>query len=349
MNSENLFEINGRAIASGQPCYLVAEVGTTCLGELSKALDLIAAAADAGMDAVKFQMIDPDQLSDDEVEYRFSAGGVEHVLNMKEMFERLSFSDDEWSEVQKACLAHGVDFFATVDYVGGVDRLEKLNVAVHKIGAWDITYRQLVEKIAATGKSLIVDLGPAAEKNLDDLVEWTRTCGGGNLLLLHDFHTSIPEQMNMQAISYLNHSYKIPCGFSSPARDDDLDVLAIGLGAVMLEKRLIMSREEIAFHADESLEPDELKVWVSRIRHVESALGKQQVIPSDADIELSKEYFRSVCTLAPIAKGEQLSEDNVGAKRPGIGIPTTRMREFIGKECASSLEENHLIREEDVL
>jgi len=341
-------KIGSRLVGYGQPCYLITEVGTTCLGDMDYAHRLIDAAAEAGMDAVKFQMIDPEQLSDPSVQYRFSAGGHEYSANMKEMFTRLGFSDEQWRELRDACLAKDVDFFATVDYLDGVDRLEALDVPVHKMGSWDFTYRQLIEKIAATGKPLFVDLGPPDERQIEDFVRWFGEAGGTAVMFLHDFHTQDDWQINMRAVTHLKRSYPWPCGFSSPARDDDLDVAALALGAACLEKRLILHRSDLAFHADQSLEPAELKAWVARIRHIERSLGVEAVRPSDADTAMSGEYYRSICTLEPVAKGEMFTTTNVGAKRPGSGLPTSRLPEVWGKCATCDILENTLLQWTDI-
>ena len=337
-------QIGNRSIGPGAPCYLITEVGTTCLGKMDYALRLIDAAADAGMDAVKFQMIDPEQLSDPSVTYKFHAGGREHEMNMKKMFTRLGFSHEQWAQIRDACHARGVDFFATVDFEAGVDWLEHLGVPVHKMGAWDVTCRPLVEKIAATGKPLIVDLGPATEAEMEELVHWA---GATPVVFLHDFHTGDDREMNLLAVRYLLETQPWPSGFSSPARDDDLDFLALALGARLLEKRLILSRQDVAFHADESLEPEELKQWVARIRHAERALGQAAILPSQVDRAHSREYYRSVCTLKDIAAGELFDAANLGTKRPGTGLHPRHLNALRGRRASRDLPINTLIGEED--
>ena len=335
--------IGSRGIGPEHPCFLVVEVGTTCLGDLDNALALVDAGAAAGVDGMKFQVIDPDQLSDSKVEYQFSANGQNYRSNMKEMFRKLQFSREQWAMIRDACHAKGMLFFATVDYPGGVDLLEELEVPVHKMGAWDVTHMPLVRRFAETGKPLFVDLGPATEQEVDALVEHFLKFGGKTVLFMHDFHTQEAAQMNMRAISYLNSKYTWPAGFSSPGRNDDLDFLALGLGAYYLEKRLILSRSLKAFHADESLEPAELKEWVARIRFAEQALGRVGIYPSDADRRMSIEYYRSIVVSSPIKKGTLLTEQNLSIKRPGSGIPAAELENIVGRMAARDLAENALL------
>jgi len=335
-------------IGHGHPCYLIAEVGTTCMGDLDLALRLVDAGADAGMDAVKFQVIDPYQGSDASATYKIVNDGKESRVNMREMFEKLTFPAEAWRRIADHCKARGIGFFATVDYLDGVDMLERIGVDVQKIGAWDTNYRQLIEKIGRTGKPMFVDLGPTTEAQIGDIVAWYRMAGGSCVLFMHDFHTADDRQMNLRAIRLLQEKFpEWPVGFSSPARDDDLDIAALGLGAAYLEKRLILSRSEAAFHAHESLEPAELKQWVARIRHVERALGRAVIEPSDTDAAGALLYYRSLCTLRPVGRGEAFSPDNLGAKRPGNGLPTTRFDEVRGRIATRDLAADTLIAEGD--
>jgi sialic acid synthase SpsE len=347
--SQSHVTIGRHTIGLGNPVYLIAEVGTTSLGDLGRALALVDAAASAGLDAVKFQVIDPDQMSDSTVTYTFRSGGQSFTAPMKEMFARLAFSKDEWIRIVSACRERDIDFFATVDYIAGVDLLEELGVPAHKIGAWDGTFRPLIERLGKAGKPVFCDLGPTTQQELDELVEWFTAAGGKSLLFFHDFHTGDYTQMNLRTIRYLNAKYPWPAGFSAPGRDHDLDMAAIALGAHFLEKRLILNRNDRAFHADESLEPDELKAWVGRIRNLERALGEDAVRPSADDRRQSRDYYRSVCTLRDVQAGEVLSAENLGGKRPGTGIPTARLAELWGRRMARNVARDTLITEADIL
>lgn len=341
--------IGDKIVGPDAQCLLIAEVGTTCLGDIDKAMQLIDAAVAAGMDAIKFQLIDPEQISDKTVTYPMMVDGNLKQVNMYDMFKILSFSELEWLQIAKYSSDRGILFFATVDSIEGVDILERVGVSVHKIGAWDTTYRSLIEHIALTKKPMFVDLGPTTQEEIDDLVKWYKDNGGTSILFMHDFHTQNDNQMNLRAIDYLNITYNWPAGFSSPGLDHDLDLAALALDASYIEKRLVLSRKELAFHSHESLEPEELKNWVIRIRHVERALGKPLIIPSSKDLEDKNKYYRSICTLTPIKAGELLSKNNIGSKRPGNGIPTKRLLEFYGKKARHDLLGDALLLESDVI
>jgi sialic acid synthase SpsE len=349
MNRTKLSDRFNRAINDAGQIYIIAEVGTTCGGEIDKARRLIKAAADAGVDAIKFQLIDPTQVTDEKLMYPvITHGAITHV-SMRKMFEKLQFSKESWREIKQTCNEYEIDFFATVDFIEGVELLEDIDVFVHKIGAWDITYRPLIDAIGRTGKPMFVDLGPATQSEVDEAVDWYLQAGGEMVLFMHDFHTLNEDQMNLRAIKYLNARYSWPVGFSSPGRDDDLDLAALALGSAYLEKRLILSRSEFSFHSHESLEPDEFMKWVSRIRRVERALGRPQIEPSDEDRKGKLAYYRSICTLHEVKAGEIFTQENLGGCRPGGGIPTKRLGEIYGCIAAREFQKGYLIREGDFL
>lgn len=340
-------KIGNKFIGGGSPCLLIAEVGTTALGDLKKALKLIKAAAQAGVDAVKFQLIDPDQISDKSVTYPVISGNVKKNVNMYKMFKDLSFSIQDWKIIKKTCEKNKLLFFTTVDFIAGVDLLEKIGVCTHKIGAWDTTYSPLIQRIGKTKKPMFVDLGPTTEVEIKKLVALYTKNGGTAVLFMHDFHTQDDREMNLRAIQKLNRMYPWPAGFSSPGLDDSIDVAALALGSACLEKRLTLNRKIRSFHAHESLEPLEMREWVKKIRHVERALGKAVIHPSKNDLKGKKLYYRSICTVQKIKKGQIFSYSNIDGKRPGTGISTMCIPEIIGRKAQKNLKANHILKKSD--
>lgn len=341
--TETAVTIDGKHIGPGHPCYLIAEVGTTCMGDLSIASNLIDAAADAGADAVKFQVIDPYQDVQDDAMYRVVWGGEERMVNMREMFEQLSMTEAEWFEVRDHCNDRGVTFLATCDYVAGVEMLDRIGIAAHKIGAWDSTFRPLIEAMGKSGKPMIADMGPTTEDELRDILDWYLGVGGSTLIPLHDFHTDLHAEMNMRAIHRLRAVAGGVAGFSSPNRDNDNDFVALALGADIIEKRLILSREHQTLHAHESMEPAEFADWVQRIRNVEVALGSETIRPSGNDLAGAVKYYRSLVAATDIPAGTALTEDMLACKRPGSGLASAAIGALIGRTAATDIREGTLI------
>ena len=320
--------------------YIIAEVGTTCDGDIEKSMQLIEAAKQAGADAIKFQIIDPEQLSDKTATYKVVEDGVEQEVNMFEMFQKLSFSPAEWKHLAKFSAEVGIDFFATVDFISGVDLLEEMLVPLHKIGAWDSTYLQLIERIVDTGKPLLVDLGPADERICSNILS---IAGETPVIFLHDYHTQLDLEKNMKAISRLLEFSDYPVGYSSPNIDSKLDYVAIGLGATVIEKRLILSRNLRSFHAHESMEPPEFRAWVTDIRSVQNSMGKVKILPTSDDTQMSRDYFRSLFFACDVNAGDKMTIDMFSAKRPGTGIETGKLLKLVGKRVKCDYPANTMV------
>lgn len=349
MSSKQVISLGAKDVGGENPCFLAAEAGTTCNGNLSMAKELIDLAADAGFDAIKFQTIGPDSnLSDKTVRYRYKTLDGWAEENMYEMFKGLVFQTAEWQEIARYTRSKRLIFFSTADYLEGVDTLEACDVPIHKSGSWDVTYEPLIIKMAKTGKPLMLDLGPAALADIVRFVELSRQYGTGAAILLHDFHTDVAAQMNMRNIPYLQEMFGLPVGFSAPGRQDDLDIIAVTLGADLIEKRITLSRKIPGHHHALSIEPSELKPWVERIRWAEASLGSREVRPSEADVADSQKYFRSICTLRPIRRGEPYTPENLDGKRPGDGIPTKYLDQFWGRSAPLDFEADRLLTWKDL-
>jgi sialic acid synthase SpsE len=348
MSSRPAIRIGGNQIGGGAPCFLAAEVGTTCNGNMKMALELVDAAAAAGLDSIKFQTINPDQLSDKSVTFRYKTKDGWAEENMYNMFKGLVFTQEEWQEIAGYTRSKGLVFFSTVDYYEGVDILEACDAPVHKNGAWDVTYEPLIIKMAQTRKPLMLDLGPATLAHVARYIDLAKQHGTGEVILFHDFHTDVPAEMNMRNIPTLRDAFGVPVGFSAPGRQDDLDMLAIALGADAIEKRMTLDRTASGHYHAISLEPDEMTQWVARIRAAEQALGSRDVRPSQADADGAVRYFRSICTTRPVRRGEVFSRKNLDGKRPGTGIPTSYLAYFWGRPARTDLPVDTLLTWKDV-
>lgn len=341
-------DIGHKRIGDGHPIFCIAEAGTTANGDLNTAKELIHVAADSGFDAVKFQTIDPEQLSDRTVVYRYKTLTGEAQENMYEMFKSLVFSPEQWHELAETARKAGILFFSTIDYPAGVDILLECGVPAFKIGSWDVTFDQLLARVAATGKPIVFDLGPSTLEDVAHLIDICNAHGNTQLLPLHDFHTDLPSQMNMRTISFLKRVLRSPVGFSSPGRKDDLDLMAVALGANALEKRISLRRESSGHHHVLCLEPHECRPWLERVRTAEQALGREGLFPSDADLRDARQYFRSLATCAPVAQGEMFTWSNLDAKRPGTGIPMRHAELFLGRKAKRDIPANTLLTWSDL-
>ena len=313
--------IGNRTVGTDRPIYIMADLGLTNGGDLGRAKELIAIAADSGVDAVKFQMIGAEKLlGDHTIEYTYPtlAKGPQ-TENMLEMFQKLEFSDAEWGALKAEADSRGLDMIVTSHYEGAVARCDALDLKVNKICTWSLNHRRMIEALGRNGKPLMFDTGTMTRYELLRLEDVYRKAGGGPLVVLHDFHTDDESQMNFRAFEVYRQLGMV-AGYTPQGRSDWLDFMSVGMGASVLEKRLTTSRQIPANGHWKAHEPDEFKEWLDRIRRCETALGCPVIAPTTKDRESTHLYYKSAYLLRDIAAGEVLRQEDVEFKRPGHGV-----------------------------
>jgi sialic acid synthase SpsE len=337
-------QIDQNWVGPGEPVFVTVETGTTCNGDLGTALDMIDASAEAGADAIKFMIIDPDYfMSDKTVAYEYSTTSGAGKENMYEMFKGLKFSIDDWRRIRERCEEKGIIFYATVDYVPGVQLAEELGVSAYKLSSWDARNYPLIQRMAATGKPVVVDLGPTYVQDIAQILDVMEGEANDQAVLVHCTHAKTDEEMNIRSVPHIFEVFRCPTGYSADSRDMVPDLGAISLGAHFIEKRLTMDKDFHGHHHDKALEPDELKEWVATVRRMEAMLGEAAIIPSSEDLRQRELYFVSLVANADIPGGTVITEDMVACKRPGSGIDPGLLEVFVGRTAVCDIKENQLL------
>lgn len=329
---------------SVNPIFIIADLGLTCGGDLDRSLQLIEEASRLGADAVKFQMIDSDELlGDKSVEYTYPTLKNENITeNMYEMFLGLEFTDQEWSQIKSHCQMLNLELIVTCHVESAVERIERLDLKINKICTWSLSHYRMISKLAKNHKPLILDTGTINIHELQHLQSFYQENGGGKLYILYDFHTNQLEQMNFSSISSLIQS-GFEVGYTPQGRKDWLDYMSIGLGAKFLEKRLTLSRELAENGHWKAHNPDDFQAWIRNIKECCDSLGDGILKASDQDLEDAKKYYKSAYLSCDVQKGQSISEDHFDFKRPGLGISSKRiLTNYIGKAYKSSFVKGQL-------
>lgn len=330
----------------GDSPFIIADLGLTCGGDLDRSRQLVKTAAELGVDAVKFQMLDAGELlGDRSVEYTYptlAAGDI--TENMYEMFHRLQFSDDEWAEIKRQCDKNGIGLIVTCHVESAVARVNKLDLPVNKICTWSLSHYRMIERLAKNGKPLVIDTGTIDLSDLTDLRDFYRDAGGDEIIVLYDFHTSDPDEMNFSAIrGLIDEGYKV--GYTPQGRRDWLDYMAVGVGATFIEKRLTLSRDIPENGHWKAHEPDEYKVWMQNIKECYRALGCGRLKPTSQDLEDAKKYYKSAWLTQDVAAGDTIKESMFEFKRPGLGVSSKALlQSFVGKKFAEPYKAGDLFK-----
>ncbi|MFC6080622.1 N-acetylneuraminate synthase family protein [Sphaerisporangium aureirubrum] len=273
--------IGGSLVGAGQPVYVIGEIGINHNGDLDIARRLIDVAADAGCQAVKFQKRTPEICVPVEQRdlIRQTPWGEMTYLEYK---HRVEFGADEYAQIGKYCEERGIDWFASPWDVPSVDFLEDMNVVAHKVASASVTDHEMLRRLAATGKPIILSTGMSDIEEIDAAVE---ILGTSKLVMMHATSTYPlpPEEANLRAIVTLRERYGVPVGYSGHERGLQISLAAVTLGAVTVERHITLDRTMWGSDHAASLEPSGLEHLVRDIRIIETALGDgvKRVFPGE--------------------------------------------------------------------
>jgi len=317
--------------------FIIAELSANHGGCLEKALALVRTAKECGADAVKIQTYTADTITlDCDNEYfQVKHGTMWDGTTLHKLYSE-AYTPWEWHRpIQEAVEREGMVFFSTPFDFTAVDFLESLNVPIYKIASFELVDLPLIRRIAQTGKPTILSTGMATLGEIDEAVRAFRDSGGTDLTLLKctSAYPTPPEEMNLRTIPHLAEAFGTPAGLSDHSLGFAVPVAAVALGASVIEKHLTLSRSDPGPDSAFSTEPAEFKAMVDAVRIAECALGHVSYEAS-AKEKSSRSFRRSLFLVEDVKAGELLTKNNIRSIRPGYGLPTKHLVEFLGM-CAT--------------
>ena len=342
-------ELNTSRPRSGSPCFIVAEAGVNHNGSVSRAHALIDIAADAGADAVKFQIIHPHAMVSPDApkaEYQKCAGSPD--ATQFEMLMQLQLSAADYAALAVYAERRGIVFLATPFDATGVDLINELDLAAVKIGSGDVTNHPLLARAAALRKPIILSTGMSSLSEVDAAVAVLNAGGASGVALLQcvSCYPAAPEDSNLQTLKTLQERFNAPVGFSDHTVGNTIAIAATALGACIIEKHFTQNRKLPGPDHKASADPDQLKAYIQAVRETESALGNGRKERCPAESNTAAVARRSLFAGQPLRAGSQLSAEAVVALRPASGIPPSRLSEFVGLQVVRSVEQGELLRED---
>ncbi len=337
MTGEGAVKIEGTSISSAHPPFMVAELSANHLGDKQRALDIIHAASDAGADAIKLQTYTADTLTLDSRKDDFLIkAGPWAGRTLHELY-REAFTPWDWhEELFELGRSLGLTVFSSPFDPSAVDFLESLDCPAYKIASFELVDIPLVERVAMTGKPVIMSTGISNDAEIKDAVSAARENACEQLVLMHcvSAYPTPVEQSHLQKIPALAEIFDCPIGLSDHTPGTVVATGAVALGASMIEKHLTLDRAEGGPDAAFSLEPEEFRALCHDCREVFAALGS--VEGESADVADSRIFRRSLYIVRDVVAGETLDESNVRSIRPGWGMPPKHWQEVKGRvfKCA---------------
>jgi N,N'-diacetyllegionaminate synthase len=326
---------------------IIAEVGSVHDGSFGNAKQLITAAADCGVDAVKFQthISDAETLPDAPMPPYFK--GEPRF----EYFNRTGFTLEQWQVLKDYCTHNGAVFLSSPFSEAAVDLLEQVGVEQYKIPSGEVTNLPLLEKIASLGKPIILSSGMSSWDELDRAVDLIRKYGAPlTILQCTSQYPCGYEQVGLNIMQEMMRRYQFPVGLSDHTLTNYAAFAAVSLGARVIEKHFTFSRLMYGSDAKHSVEPDELKDLVMGIRAIETMLAspvnKDDLTPYR---EMKQIFEKSLVSTINIPEGTRITAEMVTVKKPGTGMPASRLSEVLGKISSRDIPANTLLLEQDFI
>ena len=337
-------QIDGTLIGGDAPCYFIAEIGLNHNGSVEIANKLIDVAASAGASAVKFQKRDVDSLAIgavlDAADDRFPEFGSTY----RQIREHHEFDESEYRDLIFYARERGLTLFCTPFDLVSLEFLQKLDLPAYKIASHSVTNLPLLEAVASTGDPVIMSSGMCTWDELDaavDIFRRRRT----PLALLHcvSSYPQAEEESSLGLIAQLRDRYRVPAGYSGHELNSLVTLVAVGLGASIVERHITLDSGMMGFDHKLSVEPGDLAALIRDMRVVESMNRSLEKHVSDRERTTRVKYHVSLVSRQAIAAGETITRDMLALKNPGTGIPASAVDEVVGRKAKVAISEDSMI------
>jgi len=345
---KNKFEINGRNIGFGEPCYIIAEIGINHNGDILIAKKLIDVAVDIGADAVKFQKRNLESIYQKDIldDPTLDSQGTEILIDV---LKEVEFDEKNFIELKNYCKEKEITFLCTPWDIPSVDFLEKLNVSAYKIASADMTNLPLISYISKFKKPMIISTGMSMMDEIEKTVNFVKEKHATfSLLHCNSTYPSPVELLNLSLIPVLQKKFNVPIGYSGHESSILPSLTAANMGAVIIERHITLDKKMEGIDQASSLEPDEFKTLIQNIRESEKAKGVPNKKMTRGEVLQREVLGKSIVCSNPISKGELFSENNIEIRTPARGLSPQYFYEIIGKSSNRDIKKGDYIQENDL-
>jgi sialic acid synthase SpsE len=333
--------IGGRKVGPGHPCFIIAEAGSNHDGDINQAFRLIEVAAEAGADAVKFQLFSAEKIA---------ARTREQIAELKDEFGK--FGDNlfefykklelpfEWLEsLNDLAMEKGIIFLTTPFDETAADQLEAIDVPAIKIASFEMVHIPLLKHVARSGKPVIVSTGMGNLADIEDVIDALAGEGNEQLVLLHcGISYPMPfSQVNLAAMDTMRRAFQVPVGYSDHTLGLTVPIAAVARGANMIEKHYTLDKNLAGPDHTFALGPDELRMMVQAIRETEAAIGEPVKRLNPTERIHHERGRRSLFAAVDISSGTVIQKDMLTVLRPGIGIAPKLIDVVIGRRSRQAI------------
>lgn len=333
--------VGRREIGTGCPTFVIAELSANHNQSLERALETIAAAAEAGADAIKLQTYRPDTITFPGASDIFTVrdGSQWNGRTLHDLYSE-GMTPWEWhGPLFDEAARLGMEAFSSPFDPTAVDFLEDLGVPAYKIASFEITDIPLIDMVARLGKPVLMSTGIADLADIALAVETCRAAGNDSLVVLKctSAYPAPLDQLNLRTIPDMQDRFSTHVGFSDHTMSPASAVAAVALGAVVIERHITLDRGAGGIDSDFSANPSEFEEMVTLIREAEAALGSVTYEPTAAGAS-SRRFARSLFVVADVKRGDLLNDDNVRSIRPADGLHPRRLVALRGHQFVTDVD-----------
>jgi len=348
-NQQNSANIAWPFMGAGQRCLVIAEIGQAHDGSLGAAHAYIDAVAHTGADIIKFQTHIAEAESTPRERFRVAEFPQDHTRY--DYWKRMEFSSEQWAGLALHARERGLIFISSPFSLEAVDLLERLDVPAWKIGSGELQNLPLLEKIARTGKPVLLSSGMSPWKELDEAVAYLRSSGASFAVMqCTTSYPCPPEKLGLNILAELRRRYNCPVGLSDHSGTIYGALAATALGADLIEVHTVFSRECFGPDVESSITTAELAQLVQGVRFIQTVLNhpisKDEEAANRSDMRTL--FGKSLVAARDLPKGCRLAREDIDMKKPGDGIPAKRLYEIIGHVLLRAYVKNDAFKEKDI-
>ncbi len=318
---------------------IIAEIGSVHDGSFGNATNLIESAAKHGANCVKFQT----HIA--QAESLLSAPNPLYFTDEPrfEYFKRTSFSVEQWIALRQMAEDCNVEFLSSPFSLEAVDLLEEIGISAYKIPSGEISNIPLIEKIAETGKPVIVSSGMSNWSDLDNAVDLLKENCDLAVMQCSSIYPCPNEKVGLNIINEIRNRYNCVVGFSDHTVGIAASISSAALGATIIEKHFTFSKQMYGSDAKNSMEPLEFNVMCNAIKDVwdimDNPIDKNDILEYK---EMKLIFQKSIVSKEDLSVGTVLKKEHMAFKKPGSGIEAKNYRELIGKKLTKSFAKDEM-------
>ena len=323
-----MFKIDSTTLTE-KNTYVIAEGGLNHNGDINIAKKLIDSAKECGANAIKFQTYKTENF-------------VRETNQYFDVFKNAELNFEQFKELKNYSKSIGLTFFSTPFDIESAEFLNQLEIPCFKIASSDLTNLPLITKIAKMQKPMIISSGLSTMNEINDAVNCCLFEGNNQIALLHCVanYPAQPNEVNMNVINTLKKTFDFPVGYSDNGESSLVDIVAVSMGANIIEKHFTLDKKMSGPDHGFSIDPNGLKSLISQIHEIDQMKGDGIKIPQFSEIKNRLTIRKSITAKRDLQQGKKIQEDDISIKRPADGIEPKYLTMILGKTINTNIKKD---------